>query len=66
MPSFLFYFIFRVHQRFFHLNEVLRADREAPQAQLQILQGVGRIAHRAAADGHGDPALPGSLHLPCG
>ena len=30
---------FRVHQRFFHLNEVLRANGEAPQAQLQILQG---------------------------
>ena len=39
-------------QSFLHIQKVLRAHREAAQAQLQILHRVGRVAHRKAADGH--------------
>ena len=49
-PLFLFDLCFQ--QSFLHVQKVLRAHREAAQAQLQILHRVGRVAHRKAADGH--------------
>ena len=48
-----------LQQGFFGLQQVLGAHGKAPQAQLQVLGGVGRVAHGKAADRHRDIALFG-------
>ena len=51
-----------LQQGFFGLQQVLGAHGKAPQAQLQVLGGVGRVAHGKAADRHRDIALFGGAH----
>ena len=41
-----FFFLSAFQQSLFNVEQVLRADREAAQAQLQILHRVGRVAYR--------------------
>ena len=43
-----------VQQGSLYLEQILRADREAAQAKVQVLRRVGGVAHGKAADGHGD------------
>ena len=51
-----------LQQGFFGLQQVLGAHGETPQAQLQVLGGVGRVAHGKAADGHRDVVRIGGIH----
>ena len=51
-----------LQQGFFGLQQVLGAHGKAPQAQLQVLGGVGRVAHGKAADRHRNIALFGGVH----
>ena len=61
---------FEMMQCFWEADEPLKmkelqtrwAHGETPQAQLQVLGGVGRVAHGKAADRHRDIALFGGVH----